>query len=100
MDRIGHRQLSAIIETIYDASIGDDWQSVVDRMSAEFDQISVQLFGHDSLANKPDILLTANYSPEMLASYFAHYPAINPWLPAVVAAPPRVVMSHEQLFDP
>lgn len=87
MDGLDNDRILEVIDTIYDAAVTDDWQSVIDTVSRMFDQVSVHLFGHDARLGKPEIMLTANHRDEMLKSYAEYYHEKNAWLPGIIASP-------------
>ncbi len=91
-----YSKILAIIDKIYAASVSDDWQSVIEAIAEHFDEIPVQLFGHDIALNKPELMVVVNHGEERLQQYAEHYHAINPWLPGIVSAPVGQVRTTQE----
>lgn len=80
---ISLEQYNRIIETIYNAPVSDNWQAVIEVLSASLGGIHTQFFGYDILAQRQIALQCERYDPAMIEVYAAHYYDKNAWLPGI-----------------
>lgn len=80
--------IDTLVGQIYAAGYDrSKWQDVCDELRRLSGDCQIVLHGHDLNRNRQMGFVSSGYDSSFVASYFAHYAAVNPWLPAMGAVP-------------
>lgn len=85
---ITHSAIDTLVGQIYAAGYDrSKWQDVCDELRRLSGDCQIVLHGHDLDRNRQMGFVSSGYDSSFVASYFTHYAAVNPWLPAMGAVP-------------
>ena len=101
MPDIGFDQQNGLIAALYEAGLDSaKWSVFCERLGdALGEDVRIHLQGHDLTTRSNLDMLTANYDPDFLEKYKAHYASINAWLPALANVPVGRVFTDLDLLE-
>ena len=73
------------------------WPAVLDALHAAMPGVAVHLFGQAEPYSIPLFTLEAGYDPAQIATYDAHYGALNAWAPSFMSNPAGTVLLSRQM---
>ena len=94
---ISQSAIDTLVGHIYAAGYNrSKWQDVCDTLRRLSGDCQIVLHGHDLNQNSQLGFVSSGYDQSFVASYFSHYAAVNPWLPAMGAVPVGHVRRSEE----